>query len=102
MPNGCLEIEFVGGPYDGHRQVLSTPLGELAEIVALPVSRDIFRLLHGKTRGPVESITSVAVYQLEVLPTRLRHRFVGAASPMLGDVQPARPPQSEARSGHER
>ena len=81
MSKGCYEIEFVGGPYDGHRQVLTTPPGELAEIVALPVSRDIFRLLHGETHGPVEPFTSVAVYQLEVLPTRLRHRFVGAASP---------------------
>lgn len=74
-----------------NRRVLTTPLNELAEIVALPVSQDIFRLLDGETRGPGAPITSVAVYQLEASGSRRRHRFVGAASPMLFDMQSARP-----------
>jgi hypothetical protein len=94
MPNASYEIEFIGGPYDGYRQVLTTTRNELAEIVALPVSQGIFRLLDGEARGPGAPTTSVAVYQLEGSGSRWRHRFVGAASPMLPDVQAARLPCS--------
>jgi hypothetical protein len=102
MPNVSYEIEFIGGPYDGYRQVLTTPLNELAEIVALPVSRDIVRLFDGEARGLGAPTTSVAVYQLEVSSNKCRHRFVGAASPMLPDTETTRPLCSANRSGHER
>ena len=43
-------VEFMGGPYDGHCQ--SVPSAEsLADTVALPVNRNIFRMLSGYWNG---------------------------------------------------
>lgn len=95
--NTSYKIEFIGGPYDGYRQTLATPFGELAEIVALPVSRDIYRLLDGETRGQGVPITSVAVYQLEKSGNSWRHRFLGGASPQIPDVPSNGLPQSTNR-----
>jgi hypothetical protein len=72
------EIEFIGGPYDGHKELLGSacPAEELAWIVC----EDVFRLLAGKDRRTHGRITSVAIYELEVLDGMFRYRFLHAIS----------------------
>jgi hypothetical protein len=43
------DVEFIGGPYDGHKELLGSacPVEELAWIVC----EDVFRLLAGKERA---------------------------------------------------
>lgn len=74
------EIEFIGGPFDGHRQMVSIPAASLADTVALPVSRNIFRLLAGHRSVPGEPATSIAIYELDELRGRQRYFFLGATS----------------------
>ena len=74
------EIEFIGGPFDGHRQTVSIPVASLADTVALPVSRNIFRLLAGQSSMPGDAATSIAIYELEELHGRQRYYFLGATS----------------------
>lgn len=74
------EIEFIGGPFDGHRQMVTIPAASLADTVALPVSRNIFRLLAGHRSVPGEVATSIAIYELDELRGRQRYFFLGATS----------------------
>jgi len=74
------EIEFIGGPFDGHHQSLSIPVNSLAETVALPVSRNIFRLLAGYHAAPDAPATSIAIYELEIIGSQRRYYFLGATS----------------------
>ena len=73
-----LEVEFIGGPYDGHKELLGSacPAEELAWIVC----EDVFRLLAGKDRRKHGRITSVAIYELEVVDGLFHYRFLGAIS----------------------
>ena len=80
MASTPYEIEFIGGPFDGHRQTVSIPVTSLADTVALPVSRNIFRLLSGCNSVPGESTTSIAIYELEALHGKQRYYFLGATS----------------------
>ena len=73
-------IEFIGGPFDGHRQTISIPAESLAETVALPVRRNIFQMLNGQTGAPDTPTTSIAIYELEVIHGRRRYYFLGATS----------------------
>ncbi|HVX64808.1 MAG TPA: hypothetical protein VHC19_29590 [Pirellulales bacterium] len=84
-------VEFIGGPFDGHRQALSIPADSLADTVALPVSRNIFQLLAGQPNAPMAPATSVAIYELEVINDRRRYYFLGATSaaqPFAETVKP--------------
>jgi hypothetical protein len=75
-----LEIEFVGGPYDGHKESCFTrPIHLPADVVWL-VCEDVFRLLDGKDRCPGGAMTSVALYKLDADSGTCRYRFAGAVS----------------------
>ena len=63
------EVEFIGGPYDGHKELLGS--GPPAEELAWIVGEDVFRLLAGKNRRKRGRITSVAIYELEVVDGEL-------------------------------
>ena len=73
-----LEAEFIGGPYDGHKESLGSacPPEQLAWIVC----EDVFRLLAGKDGRERGTITSVAIYELEVVDGLFHYRFLGAIS----------------------
>lgn len=73
-------IEFIGGPYDGHQQGVPSA-DALAETVALPVNRNIFRMLSGLPAAEKVRTTSVAIYELEVVETGPRYYFLGTTSP---------------------
>lgn len=54
-------VEFMGGPFDGHRQVVSLPPQELDEVALLPVGK-VLALLY---EDPAyQELTSIAVYEL--------------------------------------
>ncbi len=72
------EVEFIGGPYDGHKEVLGS--GPPAEELAWIVCEDVFRLLAGKNCRKRGRITSVAIYELEVVDGLFHYRFLGAIS----------------------
>lgn len=73
-------VEFVGGPYDGHCQTVPTP-DALAATVALPVNRNIFRLLSGLPAAGDARTTSIAIYELELVESWPRYYFLGTTSP---------------------
>ena len=58
-------VEFIGGPFDGHRQACSANPGKLPfELIRL-VCDDAFDQLDGATRVRSGTFTSVALYELE-------------------------------------
>jgi hypothetical protein len=73
-------LEFVGGPFDGLRQVVGVPEQELATTAAFPVNKNVFRILEGKRRGPRAQTTSVAIYELEKMEHPCRYYYRGATS----------------------
>ena len=73
-----LEVEFVGGPYDGHSEPIDS--GPPAEELAWLVSKDVYRLLDGKDRRECGTITSVAIYTLEVDDGLFQYRFLRSIS----------------------
>jgi hypothetical protein len=72
-------IEFIGGPYDGHRQGVPSA-EELADTVALPVNRNIFRMLSGLPATENVRTTSIAIYELETVGGAPRYYFLGTTS----------------------
>ena len=71
-----LDIEFIGGPYDGHKEPSFTPPIHLPAELVWFVCEDAFRLLDGKDHRPGGSFTSVALYELELANGARRYRFV--------------------------
>lgn len=72
------EVEFIGGPYDGHKELIGS--GPPAEELAWIVCEDVFRLLAGKDDRKHGTITSVAIYELEVVDGLFHYWFLGAIS----------------------
>lgn len=70
------DVEFIGGPYDGHRDILGHC--RPAETLAWLVCRDVFRLFAGKEGQGRGTITSVAIYELEVTDGLFQYRFMHA------------------------
>ena len=71
----CRVIEFIGGPYDGHKEPCLTRAVHLPADVVWCVCEDAFRLLEGEESQPGGSITSVAFYELETGEDADRYRF---------------------------
>lgn len=75
-----LEIEFIGGPYDGHNEpCFGRPVQLPADVIWL-VCDDAYRLIDGKDHRGSGSITSVAFYELDVGNGTCKYRFAGAIS----------------------
>ena len=74
-------IEFVGGPFDGHRQTFAFPHAELSEVVMLPVNRNMLRMVQGMRVGPRTAASSVAVYELIHSEHGPRYEYWLSASP---------------------
>lgn len=73
-------VEFLGGPFDGHRQIVAVP-ESLAETVALPVNQNVYRMLAGLPAQGNVPTTSIAVYELDASDGHPRYFFLGATSP---------------------
>jgi hypothetical protein len=79
-PIRLLNIEFIGGPYDGHAETYHTCARRLPREVTWLVSVDAFRLLHGDghdmNTDPRRSLTSVALEAVfGVLETDIQRRI---------------------------
>ena len=71
-------IEFIGGPYDGHKEPCLTQTAHLPADVVWCVCEDAFRILEGEDSQPGGSTTSVALYRLAVTNGAPLYRFAGA------------------------
>jgi hypothetical protein len=74
-------VEFFGGPFDGHVQVVRLAVNNLASVVALPVSREIFEMLDGRSSDPNAPVTSEAHYQLDGGTSPPCYRFLRSLAP---------------------
>ena len=72
------QVEFIGGPYDGYRDDLGA--NRPAEELAWLVCRDVFRLFTEQKCKGRGTITSIAIYELEVADGQFQYRFVRAIS----------------------
>ena len=83
-PIRLLDVEFVGGPYDGHQETYHTCARRLPQDVVWLVGADAFRMLDGEGHqlkiDPRRSLTSVALYSREPAGESFRYRFVGVIS----------------------
>jgi hypothetical protein len=72
------KVEFIGGPYDGHRQMARVSKRDCGELISIPVSVNVFRVLAGEPPGVESPASSVAVYQLRKHKNRYNYHFVEA------------------------
>ncbi len=81
---GC-QVEFIGGPLDGHVQGLSVTSDELSVMVAIPVSPGRLAALSGRPAylsEPRQPPTTIALYELDTVPAvPPRCIFLGAVRP---------------------
>jgi hypothetical protein len=74
-------VEFIGGPFDGHRLRIAATRRDLAPVATFSVNKNVLQLLSGAAPGPVAPVTSTAVYQLEWARGAARYRFLKARQP---------------------
>ncbi len=74
MPPRIIQIQFIGGPYDGHLQ----PFGDsgLIQQLSLPVNENMLPLLKGESLGPSTPINSLARYRLRQVGDDWKYEFV--------------------------
>lgn len=73
-------VEFVGGPYDGHQQSCLMSPSQLPSDVIWFVCEDVFRLVGGGVHQPRGAFTSVALYGIDWTTGTARYRFAGTIS----------------------
>lgn len=78
-PYDSLMVEFVGGPFDGHCELLHPT--ERSARLFIPVSRAILKMLDGETANWEDPPTSMALYELEKTGTNYWYRFCYPAPP---------------------
>ena len=74
-------VEFLGGPFDGHRLRIAATRHELAAVATFSVNKNVLELLSGAAPGPVAPVTSTAIYQLEWTAGAARYRFLRSGQP---------------------
>jgi hypothetical protein len=76
-------IEFFGGPFDGHVQIVRLAANNLASVVALPVSREMLEMLDGRRPSDDNAaVTSEAMYQLDGGANSPYYRFIRSLAPV--------------------
>ena len=75
-----LNVEFIGGPFDGHHQACLVTSGELPSHVIRLVCDDAFRQLEETTQVQARIFTSVAFYGLDRQPDSKRYLFTKSIS----------------------
>ncbi len=74
-----LMVEFVGGPFDGHAELLHST--ERSARLFIPVSRAILKMLDGETANWEDPPTSMALYELEKTGPNYWYRFCYPSPP---------------------
>ena len=75
------KVEFIGGPYDGHRQLARLSKRDCGEVICIPVSANVFHMLSGEPPEAQSLASSVAVYQLRKHGSIYHYQFVEAKTP---------------------
>ena len=75
------KVEFIGGPYDGHRQSARVSKRDCGEVISIPVSVNVFRMLSGEPPGAELPASSVAVYQLRKDKSGYYYHFIQVKTP---------------------
>lgn len=73
-------VEFIGGPFDGYKHVVSFPPDHLAPLVVLPVNKNVLKSLDGQPLGQKQPATSAVVYELCEPQGVFRYRFRGTSA----------------------
>lgn len=73
------EVEFIGGPLDGHRQPMTAKAQ--VEAFAIPVNENVHRMLVGAKHANALPTSSIAIYELRKRDGQYRYDFVEAKSP---------------------
>ncbi len=81
------QVEFFGGPFDGHVHMIRSIEDHLAQLIAVPVNRNVIEWLSGNSGEEESQATSVAVYILESLPEGIRYSFQGTVPPELFQME---------------
>ena len=81
------KVEFVGGPFDGHRQTVDASGDSEREVIAVPVNENVFRMLAGRPTLSRARPTSVAVYELRRQRGKYRYHFMGSETPSAFEVE---------------
>lgn len=79
-------IEFVGGPFDGHRQPYQSNFARLADDVVWFVTEDAFRQLdRPRPIKPLPSgvLTSAALYEPDVSAEPPNYQYIGSVGPRM-------------------
>lgn len=100
MPPRIIQIQFVGGPYDGHVQPFNDP--GLIERLALPVHESVLLLLKGKKLGLPSAINSIARYQLQRTGDAWQYHFVELVSAKDIDFEAMREAGRKVIAEHKR
>lgn len=62
MNQQLTSIVLDGGPFDGHRQSVALSLYEMCRVIALPVNRNILRMLDGQVPSAPRPVRVAALY----------------------------------------
>ncbi len=72
------ELEFIGGPLDGHTYLFSHDPGDLPALARLLISSDVVRVVTGEKNRVIAPASSTAVYCLDSENGELRYYFVAS------------------------
>jgi len=79
-------VEFIGGPFDGYRHVVTVPPTRLPDTMAFPINVNVFQMLDGHYPGPKQPASSTAVYGLHPGTGLCQYRFLGPEAPLHQQV----------------
>ena len=81
------DVEFVGGPFDGHRQSIRLSTTEEQEVIAIPVHEKVLRQLAASPPVCSAFVTSVAIYELRQCKRKYHYQFLSANAPRDYDLE---------------
>jgi hypothetical protein len=91
-------IEFIGGPFDGHKEFSMERPAHLAADVIRLVGKGVLRFIDGRRHLPGQAIVSAALYELVLGSGAPRYEFVGAISAAeVAELMEGRVTQGEER-----
>ena len=74
-------IEFIGGPYDGHREAFPVAAEQLPQDLMWLVSERAFQALDEVAESSNAVVSSIAIYERECRVGVWRYEFVDTLSP---------------------
>mgnify|MGYP006908337476 CR=1 FL=1 len=85
--NRIRAVEFIGGPFDGHRQSIRLSSNDGVEVIAIPVHENVLRKLAESAPVCRALVTSVAIYELRKYKRKYHYQFLSANAPRDYDLE---------------